>query len=288
VLLFLEPSPRRLLRTLAATAPAIALVVWLGNRSRLADSSASPSHRTALVLAGVAVLCAAAAGAAAILAGRRVRPAEPPPPRRLALAVLVCAALAGAVAVGVAGSSQPRVSYWSVAWHDEYLAHPVLGSGAGTFGRFWAISGQEAIRGGGLDAHSLYVEMLAELGPAGLLLLAALLLLPLRGLTRRTAPGLPAAAGAYVAFLVHAGVDWDWEMPAVVLAGLSCGAAVLLAGRDDPAPLRPRARAVALAAALVLGACALVGLRSHAVPGASGRAKAPTSGAFALLGMRKG
>ena len=30
-----------------------------------------------------------------------------------------------------------------------------------------------------------------------------------------------AAAGAYVAFLLHAGADWDWEMPAVTVAGLS-------------------------------------------------------------------
>ena len=36
-----------------------------------------------------------------------------------------------------------------------------------------------------------------------------------------------AAAGGYVAFLFHAGVDWDWEMPAVTVAGLFCGAALL-------------------------------------------------------------
>jgi hypothetical protein len=36
-----------------------------------------------------------------------------------------------------------------------------------------------------------------------------------------------AAAGAYVAFLFHAGVDWDWEMPAVTVAGLACGVALM-------------------------------------------------------------
>jgi tetratricopeptide (TPR) repeat protein len=43
----------------------------------------------------------------------------------------------------------------------------------------------------------------------------------------------PIAAGAYVAFLVHAGVDWDWELSAVTLAGLLCGVAVMIAARSD-------------------------------------------------------
>ncbi len=53
-------------------------------------------------------------------------------------------------------------------------------------------------------------------------------------LRRRGSPLVAVAASAYTAFLIHAGVDWDWEMPAVTVAGL-IAAAVLVA----PVP-RPR------------------------------------------------
>ena len=48
-----------------------------------------------------------------------------------------------------------------------------------------------------------------------------------RAIARLVAP----AAAAYSAFLVHAGLDWDWEMPVTTLAGLACGAALLASGR---------------------------------------------------------
>ena len=44
---------------------------------------------------------------------------------------------------------------------------------------------------------------------------------------------LPFAVGAYAAFVAHVGVDWDWEMPVVILCGLFCAAAILLAGRGE-------------------------------------------------------
>ena len=63
-----------------------------------------------------------------------------------------------------------------------------------------------------LDAHSLYLETLAELGLVGLALLVLALAPPLVAGFR----GVEAAAtGGYVAFLIHAGLDWDWELPAV-------------------------------------------------------------------------
>ncbi len=131
-----------------------------------------------------------------------------------------------------------------------------------------------------LDAHSLYLETLSELGLVGLLLLAAFVLVPFRRLVRsRGAPGAPAAAGAAVAFLAHAGVDWDWELPAVVVAGLACLAAVLLAdGRaSEEQPAGSRLRAAALAAALVLGAVSIAGSASKAEPSALARLAAWTT-----------
>jgi hypothetical protein len=41
------------------------------------------------------------------------------------------------------------------------------------------------------------------------------------------------AAAAYSTFLVHAALDWGWEMPVTTLAGLVCGAALLVSPRAD-------------------------------------------------------
>jgi O-antigen ligase len=270
----LDPSALRLTATLAFVGPPAAILVWLGHFSRLADISAPTPRLSGTIVAAVAVVCAAAAA----LAGARFRPratASGPRARRLVLLAFVLVALVGAAVVGRAGSTQPRASYWHVAWHDEYLAHPVLGSGAGTFGFYWVRHGRPLEYGGALDAHSLYLETLAELGPIGLLLLVALLLVPLRGvIARRSAPYVPVAVAAYAAFLVHAGLDWDWEMPAVVVAGLCCGAAAAASNLGLQRPLGLPARAAVLVAALVLGACAIAGARSHAVPGAAATTQA--------------
>jgi Flp pilus assembly protein TadD len=67
------------------------------------------------------------------------------------------------------------------------------------------------------------------------------------------------AASAYTAYLVHAGLDWDWEVPAVTLAALACAAAVLTAARPASAtrplgrPLRVAALATAALVALAAG-----------------------------------
>jgi O-antigen ligase len=189
-----------------------------------------------------------------------------------------------AITAFVGGAREPRSSYYRVAWH-EYVAHPLLGSGAGTFGRYWLHSGRVIRWGGALDAHSLYLEMLAELGPIGLCLVLGVFLYPLRRVIgQRGLPAVPAAAGAAAAFLVHAGLDWDWELPAVVVAGLACCAVVAFADADEVEESTgeaPRAaRVLALAAALVAGAASIAGARSSTVPSAAPfTIEAPQSGA---------
>jgi len=122
-----------------------------------------------------------------------------------------------------------RAAYWRVAAEDV-REHPVLGSGAGTFDDYW--SANRPVATNVHDAHNLYLESLAELGPLGLLLVLGILLPPLAALAAvRSDPEIAVAGGAYVAFLVHVGLDWDWEMPATVLAGLACGAALIAATR---------------------------------------------------------
>jgi hypothetical protein len=74
----------------------------------------------------------------------------------------------------------------------------------------------------------------------------------------RRAPLVPAAAGAYTAYLVHAGVDWDWEVPAVTLAALACAGALLLAARGNGVPRLITSRARIAAAGAVAAAAAVV------------------------------
>ena len=155
-------------------------------------------------------------------------------------------------------SGSNRSEYWRVAWR-EYHAHPVLGGGAGSFQRFWLRHRRNDLPV--LDAHSLYLETLAELGPVGLALLLAALALPLAAArAARAHPRASAALGAYVAFLLHAAIDWDWEMPAVTLPGLFCGVALVLAARGEETPRLGRsAGTAALALASLLGLAALAG-----------------------------
>ncbi len=165
--------------------------------------------------------------------------------RRAHLALLVAAlAIAGTLVIWSGGSGfwGERPSYWRVGWR-EYRDNPALGSGAGTYVRFWR--GTQSPTGRiALDAHNLYLETLAELGPVGLALLVGALALPLLAIRRGGAATV--AGAAYIAFLVHAGIDWDWEMPAVTVAALGCAAALLVAQRQNRAlvPVSPRVRAM--------------------------------------------
>jgi O-Antigen ligase len=155
-------------------------------------------------------------------------------------------------------SSKARLDGWKAAWAD-FEDHRALGSGAGTYELYWMEHRPTPtkIR----DAHSLYLEVLAELGPVGLVLLVGGLGVPIiAGIKARARSLVPAALGAYVAYLVHAGVDWDWEMLAVTMAALFCGAAMLVAVRQaDVEPLSWPTRIVLIALSVVIASAAFVG-----------------------------
>jgi O-antigen ligase len=158
-------------------------------------------------------------------------------------------------------SNNGRTVLWHSAWHD-FLAHPLVGSGAGSFERWWLAHRTSAYFV--TYAHNLYLQTLAELGIIGLLLLIVMLGTPLVAAVRaRKNPLVAPAAGAYVAFLLHAAIDWDWEVPAVTLLALFTGAALVVAahrGGTAPEPMRTGPRAAIGAIAIVAAVVAFVGL----------------------------
>ena len=122
-------------------------------------------------------------------------------------------------------SPNGRVVFWKTAWHD-FTAHPAVGSGGGTFARYWAV--HRPVKISVRNAHSLYLETLAELGVVGLAIVLVALLVPLwTGLHRRSHPFSAPVMAAYIAFLVHTGGDWTWQLPGVALAAIACAAACL-------------------------------------------------------------
>ncbi|MCW2964287.1 MAG: hypothetical protein JWO17_1539 [Actinomycetia bacterium] len=133
-------------------------------------------------------------------------------------------------------SNSDRLTEWRIAWR-QYEAHPLLGGGAGTYYFSWILDRPRTTTVH--DAHNLYLETLAELGPVGLALLVAMFAAPLAGLPWARHDGLATAAfGAYTAYLFHVALDWDWELPAITVAALFCGGTLLLASRSAATPPR--------------------------------------------------
>ena len=180
----------------------------------------------------------------------------------------------------LSASGNGRSDYWRVA-RTMVSEEPLLGTGAGSFEAHWFRERSVAFHA--RDAHNLYLETLAELGPVGLALLLATLALPLLALpgARRFAYA-PAAVGAFAAYLVHAGVDWDWEVPAVTIPAIFCAAVLLAWNRPDEPPwLTGRRRGFTLALLAPLAAVALVahvGNRAAAASIAATEAGEPARG----------
>lgn len=318
---YLLLGPRRALLTgLPAVVPTI-IAVRAAYRANLL-AAPMPGHPGLIEqghhLALTVALCCVAAGSMRLVVGfaeTRLGNLSPPRPGArwigaLARSASLAAALTGLLTLGApqtiareygrfvhgspAGPQQvrdrltnvggdQRLQYWRVALAG-YRSAPLTGGGAGTYALLWAArrpTGEQV-----LDAHSLYFENLAELGLVGTGLLALALGAIFGGLATRirgSDRALPAGAFAVaLAWAVHAGVDWDWEMPAVSLP------IFLLAGTAlaRPASARPnhaarsasrRARRTRMAAAL-----ALLGLA--ALPAAVGASQTRMNSALTALG----
>jgi O-antigen ligase/polysaccharide polymerase Wzy-like membrane protein len=140
----------------------------------------------------------------------------------------------GATAARLSTTSSQRYEYWGVAL-GTFADHPIAGAGAGSFAVEWRRRRDVDTRA--LDAHSLYLETAAELGLAGLLFLA-LFLAGVAGCAGRLVRLDPAAAAgpvaAMLAWAVHAGLDWDWEMPGLTLVALALAAAMIAGSEVAP------------------------------------------------------
>jgi hypothetical protein len=291
-------DPRRLqsLVTLVVLAPAAVATIWLAVHSRGLTQSglgsfqaAHDGHTLALWLA---LLAAATAGAVAVVAvlERRVTVSVTTARVFAGLVIASCVISLGGVfdrygspvVIARKGYSAfkappPRVEnlnrrllsfsgngryeLWRLAWEDS-RRHPWLGSGAGSYERYF-LQHKPADVGRVRDAHGLYIETLAELGPLGLVLLLVTLALPAVAAVRaRREPLVPFALGAYAALLVHALADWDWELPAVTLVAIFCGSTLVLTSRRGRGG-RELARAPRVAAAVAIvavGVFAAIGL----------------------------
>lgn len=129
-----------------------------------------------------------------------------------------------------------RLELWEVAL-ASFRSDPVKGIGAGHYEVAWTRNREDPYQVA-VDAHSLYLEVLAELGVVGFALLAVTLLTILGGFARRARGpdrGPPAALlAAGVAWAVHAGLDWHWEMPVVTLWLFALGGLALAAPAGAP------------------------------------------------------
>jgi hypothetical protein len=238
---------------------------------QVAEKRMSPSRQTrraviallALVVAAFLVTVFVRAGSPPTLAARAYTEfTSPPDPGRTAQEQLLNV------------SSGRRTIFWSVAW-QAVEDHPAVGLGAGTFGQYWRQHRPSGLNV--LDAHSLYLETLAELGPVGLALLLTALGAPLVAAWRaRGHPLVPTLLGGYVVYLVQVGVDWLWEMAAVTAIAFLCGTALALAARNEERVhhLRLRSRLPVVAAVTAAGVFSFVALIGNSAVDAAERALA--------------
>jgi O-antigen ligase len=251
--------PRGLLSGALATVPVTAVLLVVAYKANLLDTldpttpaAVSQGHHVALV-AGICVLvCMAARLALAHLLDPRLRRSAlfsrvSARAKTTAVAASAVVALVLAIALGaphalahdwngfIGGaptkiahgdlrarltdpSNNGRTELWQVALHG-FSASPLHGSGAGTYQTLWNTGRSRPAYV--INAHSLYLQAMAELGLPGILLLAVLVGATIIGIAVRTRGARRVLYGSLLAsavvWILHAGVDWDWEMPVVTL-----------------------------------------------------------------------
>jgi O-antigen ligase len=269
--------PRGLMSAVVAVGPATAVAIKVAFDANLlatsdptALSARSQGHHVAIVVVACVLAAAAIRAVLSMLVDPRLERLTIPARhrRRVALAGwITVGAIAVIAIIGLSGtvsrdyhkflkplgnystdlrsrlsdpSNNGRLEMWRIAWH-EFKAAPVLGQGAGTFQDSFLehrTTDQFVV-----NAHSLYMETLDELGVVGLvLLLAVILAILVRAATRSRGPDRALYAGVFalmLAWALETGIDWDWQMPVVTVVFFALGGAVL--ARRAPGSATPDA-----------------------------------------------
>jgi O-antigen ligase len=271
VIYLLVARPRGAVTGLLVAAPSAAVAVVAAYRADLLakpdfathHAAVSQGHKVALVVALCAVLGALARFALTWLDDRVERVRLPHPRRGIRIGAWAGAAV---VVIGIAlaagaphqldkqfhrfthgdtvrdeGDFRSRLSnvgnngrleHWRVAL-VAYRSSPANGTGGGTYQIYWLKDRRLGFTA--VNAHSLYLETLAELGIIGLVLLLVALGALIVGVASRARGSERALRAAVLAALltwaIHAGVDWDWQMPAVGVGVLGLAAAAAAAPR---------------------------------------------------------
>jgi hypothetical protein len=249
-------------------ASAVAAVLALLNRDALVNgpltsaAASSQGKSATLIIAGVCVL-------AGLIYGVGLRAfARTPAPSRAVAWILVGASIVAVIGALVAvhpirrfdafrspgleggnvqahllsSAGNGRWQLWAAAV-DEFESKPGFGRGAGSYESWWLEHGSLPLFV--QDAHSLYVEVLGELGIVGFLLLAGTFITGIATAVRRLSRQeedervtLAAVTAVFVAFAVSAAVDWMWELTIVPVVALACLA--LATGPGTALSVRPR------------------------------------------------
>ncbi len=126
-----------------------------------------------------------------------------------------------------------RLPLWRAAVRI-YETQKLRGTGAGTYQQYFPRYRTESAYV--VDAHSLYLQSLAELGIVGFVLILVVvlgILVGLAGRIRGPDRALYAALFAVsLAWAVHQAFDWDWQMPAVTLGVFILAGLALARARD--------------------------------------------------------
>jgi hypothetical protein len=278
---------------LVCVAGSIASVLALLNRDELVDGpltspgAVSQGKSATLIIAGVCILAGLLFGV-----GLRAFRHQPAPSRAVGWILFGAAAVAVVVAVVAAhpvrrfdefrspdisggdiqghilsSSGNGRWQLWAAAV-DEFESKPAFGRGAGSYGAWWLQHRTLSLFV--VDAHSLYVEVLGELGIVGFILIVGAFLAGIVTAVRRLLRieaeervTLASVTATFVAFAIAAGVDWMWELTIVPVVAFVClalatgpGTALAVRPRLAPAdsrpPLRSRLQRYGLGAAVVI------------------------------------
>jgi tetratricopeptide (TPR) repeat protein len=192
-----------------------------------------------------------------VVRSRRFLPSRGRLSASVARLLAVAAGLIALVVAPFAFAGHERGDYWSVAWH-EFSANPVLGSGAGTFADWWLRLRTVPISTH--EAHSLYLQTLAELGPLGLALLLLAFSAALVAAWRlRREPLGPTLLAALVTYVLAAAVDFHWQLVAVTAPAIMLAASATVHADAQEKRVRNRYVVPALAVLTIAALLALAG-----------------------------